>query len=240
MAELLHTHAVSTDRVRVIANWAHEEAIVPMPTSASSLRARLGAEARFVVAYSGNLGRAHDADTLFAAAQMLQTTPGIMFLMVGGGHRMQLLRDRVEASALGNVHFLPYQPLEQLADALAAADLHLVSLRPELEGLIVPSKFYGIAAAARPIGFIGDRDGELARLIAAHDCGFSVAQGDARALADAVLALFAAPAQALAQGKRARDMLDTRFARDVAQREWHHLLTHPGASAPTAMDTTRT
>ena len=42
--------------------------------------------------------------------------------------------------------FKPYQPRERLAESLSAADVHIVSLRPELEGLIVPSKIYGIAA----------------------------------------------------------------------------------------------
>jgi hypothetical protein len=76
---------------------------------------------------------------------------------------------------LRNIHFLTYQPLETLSDAMAAADLHLVSLRPALEGQIVPSKFYGIAAAERPVVFIGDPDGELAQLISESDCGFVVA-----------------------------------------------------------------
>ena len=43
--------------------------------------------------------------------------------------------------------------------------MHLISLLPQLEGLILPSKFYGILAAGRPVVFIGDPDGELARLL---------------------------------------------------------------------------
>ena len=61
---------------------------------------------------------------------------------------------------------------------IAAADLHLVSLIPSLEGLIVPSKFYGILAAGRAVLFIGDQDGELSRVIRATPCGLVLAPGN--------------------------------------------------------------
>ena len=68
----------------------------------------------------------------------------------------------------------PYQPKERLGETLGIGDVHLVSLDPAMEGLIVPSKFYGIAAAGRPTIFIGAEDGEIARLLEANGCGFTV------------------------------------------------------------------
>jgi hypothetical protein len=65
---------------------------------------------------------------------------------------------------------------------LGVGDVHLVSLDPALGGLIVPSKFYGIAAAGRPTIFIGDEHGEIARLLEATGCGFTVPSGDLLAL----------------------------------------------------------
>ncbi len=160
--------------------------------------------------------------------------------MIGDGHRMGELRERAKREGRSNMHFLPYQPIERLSDALAAGDLHLVSLRPELEGLIVPSKFYGITAAARPIGFIGDIDGELARLISAHACGFSVAQGDDEALALAIAGMAGAPDRGAGCGLRARHMLATAFSRDAAHRQWHDLLSQLGAAAPATTEETST
>ena len=97
-----------------------------------------------------------------------------MWLFIGGGALYQDLQAQVERRRLTSVHFRPYQPSERLAESLSVADVHLVSLRPELEGLIVPSKFYGIAAAGRPTIFVGDKDGEIAQLIARHACGQTV------------------------------------------------------------------
>jgi hypothetical protein len=56
---------------------------------------------------------------------------------------------------------------------LAVADVHWLSLNPKLEGLIVPSKFYGIAAAGKPTIIIGDKNGEIARLVQRRGCGLS-------------------------------------------------------------------
>jgi glycosyltransferase involved in cell wall biosynthesis len=225
MAELLRAQVGNDARVMTIPNWPHEDAIRPMPAQHSQLRERLGLQDRFVVGYSGNLGRAHDWRAILAVAQALAPDPRVVFLVGGGGHGYDALREQVEAEGLRNVIFQPYHPLEYLSDSMAAADLHLVSLRADMEGLIVPSKFYGIAAAQRPVGFIGDPDGELGRLVREHDIGFALPAAETAGIAEAIQALAGAPETCAAQGLRARQMLESRFSRHEAHRRWHHLLT---------------
>lgn len=224
MAEYLEAQAVSAERVLTIPNWAHEDDIRPMASSDSQLRQALGFDGKFVVGYSGNLGRAHDPDTIHDAAANLSHDDGIVFLIIGGGHGYERLQQRAVESGLRNIRFLPYQTRARLADSMAAADLHLVSLQPALEDLIVPSKFYGIAAAERPIGFIGDPDGELARLIAESGCGFAVEQGQGDRLAMQIQSLAAEPEKARTQGQRARELLLGRFSRNDAHRQWQDLI----------------
>jgi glycosyl transferase family 1 len=119
-----------------------------------------------VVGYSGNLGRAHEFDTILAAAMQLKNHPRIAFVCIGGGHSFDDLAHCVEKAGIGHLfRFFPYQDRSLLKYALGAADVHWISLKPQLEGLIVPSKFYGIAAAGRPIIAIAAKDGEIARLI---------------------------------------------------------------------------
>lgn len=225
MREHLEAQGIPDASIACIPNWPHEDAIRPMKGGESHLRSRLGLQDRFVVGYSGNLGRVHEWEPLFDAARRLQSKAHIAFLIGGGGHGYDALKRAVAEAALENVIFQPYHPMEFLSDSMAAADLHLVSLRPALEGLVVPSKFYGIAAAARPIGFVGDCEGELARLIREYDCGFNVPAGRGDLLADSIEAMSHDPALVRSQGARARAMLDTRFSRASAHEEWNRLLS---------------
>jgi len=224
MREHLSAQGVPNGSLASIPNWPHEDAIRPMAPADSLLRTRLGLQDKFVVGYSGNLGRVHEWEPLFDAARRLQSDARIVFLIGGGGHGYEALKRAVEGAKLANVIFQPYHPLETLSDSMAAADLHLVSLRPELEGLVVPSKFYGIAAAARPVGFVGDGEGELARLINENDCGFTVPTGRGDVLADCIEAMSRNAELARSQGTRARWLLERRFSRAAAHEHWHQLL----------------
>lgn len=187
-------------------NWA-DAALAPLPREAG---------APFTVAYSGNLGRAHDVETIAGAMRRL---PSTRFTFTGGGARMAAVRNEPNAT------LLPYAPRERLAESLSAADVHLVSLRPELEGLIVPSKFYGVVAVGRPVIFIGATDGELARIIEEHRCGVVVASGDAEGLARAIRELEADPARAAEMGRRGREAYLARFAPSLAFAAWERILT---------------
>jgi hypothetical protein len=113
------------------------------------------------------------------------------------------------------------------------ADVHLVSLRPELEGLIVPSKFYGICAAGRPTIFVGDVDGEIARLISQHGCGRNVPMGDGIGLAKTILELASDPILVRRMGERARQAFDAEFAKSIGVERWENLLVEvSGAATP--------
>jgi len=208
----------------VIHNWADGSAIRPTARGANTLRAAWSLDGKFVVGYSGNMGRAHHFGTIIDAAERLREEPGIVFLFIGDGSQRAVVEREARARGLRNVFFQPYQPRTALAESLSVPDLHLVSLRPELEGLIVPSKFYGIAAAGRPAIFVGDRDGEIARLIAAHDCGLTVRVGDADALAQAARSLRDDPERVSAMGNAARHLLETRFDQRIAMQRWEDVL----------------
>ncbi|MBB5751860.1 glycosyltransferase involved in cell wall biosynthesis [Prosthecomicrobium pneumaticum] len=228
MAARVAAAGVPQGRIHVLPNWADGRLIRPIDRDANPLRAAWGLGEAFVVGYSGNLGRAHDYRTLLDAIGRIERAvsdgPPILFLFIGGGAQYEAFRRAVAAEGLGSVRFEPYQPRERLAESLSAADLHLVSLRPALEGLIVPSKFYGIAAAGRPTLFIGAADGEVARLLAAHRCGATAPEGDGAALAATVLDLARHPDRAAAMGARARAVFEREWDRPVALARWRALL----------------
>jgi colanic acid biosynthesis glycosyl transferase WcaI len=174
---------------------------------------------RFVVGYSGNLGRVHDVATMLGAMNRLRGEP-IELVITGGGAKL----DEVRAAKLPNIRIEPYAPRERLSESLSAADAHLVTLVPAFEELVVPSKFYGILAVARPVLYVGARDGELAHLVREHNCGIAIESGDADALAVAIRVLAADRERARAMGRRGRALYEQRFAPAIAFAKWEELL----------------
>ena len=188
MRQHLLARGVDGARIRIVPNWTDTSSLTPRPVEDSAARQALGLAGRFVVGYSGNLGRAHEFETLLGTARLLKDDPQFAFLITGAGAKADALRRAVEAAGLSSFRFQDYQPPELLADSLAAADVHLVSLLPALEGLIVPSKLYGILAAGRPAIFIGSLSGDVATVIRDHGCGMAVGVGESEKLAAALRA----------------------------------------------------
>jgi glycosyltransferase involved in cell wall biosynthesis len=225
MARKVESLGTPAARVHVIPNWCHDEVIRPLARSENPLRQSWGLAGQFVLGYSGNLGRAHEFETVLAAAERLRKKSHFIFLMIGGGKRFEELAQAVKRRDLArSFRFIPYQEQKMLSYSLAVADAHWLSLNPKLEGLIVPSKFYGIAAAGKPIIVIGDKNGEIGRLVQQHGCGIVIAPGDAEALVDALRLLSNAPETISEMGRRARAMLDRHFTRQQALDRWSGLL----------------
>lgn len=218
MKELLIKRGVSPGTITVMPNWADLSEINAIPAEENPLRREWGLGSKFVVGYSGNLGRAHEYQTILQAAETLRDNSQVVFLFIGSGARLPALQQEVRSRGLSNVVFKPYQPREMLSYSLSAPDAHLVVLRPELEGLIVPSKTYGALAADRPVLFVGDPDGEIPRMLDRESAGVAVRAGDGAALAARVLELSTANSrershlhcrQAISHGHRLSDAVIT-------------------------------
>jgi colanic acid biosynthesis glycosyl transferase WcaI len=235
MAARLMARGIAGPRIRVIHNWASGEQITPLPPHLNSLRRRWGLDGRFVVGYSGNMGRAHDFGSLIAAARQLAGRPDIVFLFIGGGKQRDSIEAAVRAHGLSSVIFRPYQPREMLRESLTAADCHVVSLKPSVEGLIVPSKLYSSLAAGRPIIFLGAGDGEISKLMnSAPAFGVSIAPDEVTSLVRAIEELCDDPEKAAALGRRGRQFFEERFDKPIALAEWSALIDDLGVASPNA------
>ena len=225
MASRIHKLGISSSKLATIPNWCDDTTIQPHLYYNNSLRTTWGLEGRFVIGYSGNLGRAHEFKTVIAAAEILRDESDITFLFIGGGYLTSLLKIEVDARHLTHMFiFKPYQDRALLPQSLSLPDIHWISLRPEMEGLIVPSKFYGIAAAGRPTIAITSKSGEIVRSIERFGSGLHVCVGDADSLATEVRALRANPARVAEMGSNARLMLNACFQRSYALAEWSRIL----------------
>ena len=225
MAARLRAEGIEQDKIEVIHNWSPVEMEQPAARQTENpLRSEWGLGQRFVVGYSGNFGRAHDFATVLDAAAALRDLTDIHFLFIGAGAQRPWLEARVVDLGLTNVSFRPYQPLDRLAASLLVPSVHLVSLKPDLEGLIVPSKFYSALAAGRPVLFVGDPASEMAMRIEESGCGRAFPVGAHADLAAAIRDLASHPSQVAEMGKRARTLWAARFQRRQALAAWQELL----------------
>ncbi len=116
---------------------------------------------KFVLLHAGNLGFYGAWETLLSAARKL-ADEGIGLVFVGDGAQ----RAQIETAAAGckNVRFLPFFPASKIASVLSAPDAHIVTIKRGLEGVIVPSKMYGILAAGKPIVAVAPRETDVAAM----------------------------------------------------------------------------
>ena len=152
---------VDAERVSVVRDGAELFATRHAPAVDDEVVRAIRGGFKFVLVHAGNLGFYGAWETLIAAARDL-SGEGVALVFVGDGVR----RGHIEAAAAGcaNVRFLPFFPAGKIASVLAAADAHVITIKRGLEGVIVPSKMYGILAAGKPILAVAPRDTDVAAI----------------------------------------------------------------------------
>ena len=145
---------------------------------------------RFVLVHAGNLGFYGAWQTLINAARLLERD-GVGLVFVGEG----AMKDAVQASARGcsNIRFLPFRPAAEVPCVMAAGDLHVVTVKRGLEGVVVPSKVYNILAAARPLLAVATEKTEVARFAERDGCGIAADPDSPEAVAVAVRGVLGNP-----------------------------------------------
>ncbi len=144
---------------------------------------------KFRILYAGNIGLSHPVGPIIEAAELLdKTNPEIEFVFVGDGPRFDQLAYERQQRGLNNMRFLPYQPLTKLREVMESGDVHLISMKEETAGMLVPSKLYASLAVQRPLIFIGPEQSETAKVINDFGAGVVIPQDRPDLLADAIKA----------------------------------------------------
>ena len=180
------------------------------------------------VMYSGNLGVGHDLETLLRAAGALEGTHSLRLVFVGDGRARPALEGLAGELGLERVSFHPPVPLAELADSLAGGDIHVVSQREGTQGLLVPSKIYGILAAGRCVVFIGPEDTEVARMLRASGAGLVVPPGDDEATAQALETLAADKAVRREMGAKGRAWYKRHLGMERSVEKWVSVIEDAG------------
>ncbi len=238
MRDRIQAKGIPADRINIIPPWSHDTEVRFDAAGRERFREAHGLDGKFVVMYSGNHSPIHPLDTLLAAARQLAPNPGILFCFVGGGSEWRRIKQNAkwrrqkaekgkqnpesrglqstcEHFSISNLLCLPYQPLDQLAGSLSAADLHVVVMGDKFVGLVHPCKIYNILGVGAPVLYIGPRPSHLSEMLEGlnqdHPCA-SAAQGEVGQVVQEIERLQRHPGMA---SRQAPPQLCAKFSKEV-------------------------
>ncbi len=223
MRRRLEQKGAKPERIRVIPNWVDTEAIHPAPQQ-NEWAHEQGLNGSFVVMHSGNVGHAQNLDALVRATTFLRDLDDLVVAIIGGGARHADLVALVELLEADRVRFFGYQPRETLSLSLSAAHVHVVGLARGLSGYVVPSRLYGILAAARPVIVAADRESETAQVVERVGCGVVVPPGRPELLAEAIRNAHDGRYDLEEMGRLGREYVQREADRSVAVERYRSLL----------------
>lgn len=158
-------------REATLVPWALYEPAT-LPPLDENVRQSLFGDSNLGLMYSGNFGRAHSYREFLELARMLHGE-SIHFSFGIRGNASQQLKGAI-APQDTNISLAGFAPESELEQRLVAPDIHMVSLKPEWTGTVVPSKFFGSLAVGRPVLFAGSRESSIARWINEYQVGWVI------------------------------------------------------------------
>ena len=170
-----------------INNWIDEKKIYPLPANNSGVvnfKEKYSLLNKFVIMYSGNIGLYYDLENIvkviekFPQGTLSKDGREVIFAFVGNGSTLPRIKKYVREHSMRNVCFIPYQKKENLIYSLNAADIHWCVNAKGIKGVSCPSKYYGIAAVAKPVLAVLENDSEIERLIRVSQGGLCSEPGD--------------------------------------------------------------
>ena len=166
---------VSESKMVPLANCIHVSAFGGTKSEARRL---LGwSEDEFLVVYTGSLGRKQGLEAAIETARGLADSPyGVRLMIVGDGGELKGLKE--SAQGLDNITFVPPVDFDHYPAALAAADALLLTERPGVKEMSLPSKLTSYAVAGRPILASVARGGISERLLIDTESAMVSAAGD--------------------------------------------------------------
>jgi colanic acid biosynthesis glycosyl transferase WcaI len=216
MQQRILAKGIAAKKIAVLPPWSLDSEVEFDPAGRALFRKTHGLEKKFVVMYAGNHSPCHPLDTILAAAKELAASYAeILFCFVGGGSEQRRVKSFTQENKLPNVLCLPYQPLDQLAGVLSAADLHLVVMGDPFVGLVHPCKIYNLLRVNAPIFYMGPKPSHVSKILDQLNgrlpSGWSP-HGNSGQAVEKILEL----KQAVSQAARTNfEPLDGRFSKEV-------------------------
>jgi colanic acid biosynthesis glycosyl transferase WcaI len=197
--------------------WALEEPTQVLSIDADE-RKELFGDSQLCLLYSGNLGRAHDFYLMVKLSRLLRGFGAFAYSIRGSRWGELKLAVNPEDT---NVRFVSFAPPEKLSVRLSATDVHIVSLRTEWTGMVVPSKFFGALAIGRPVLFEGDPASSIARWILEYKVGWVLREDNLDKIKDELLEFSRSKAQKTEMFRHCHEVYRAHFSKKAVVDGWN-------------------
>lgn len=215
----------------MISNWIDENEIYPLPENNERVLAfkkKYGLDNKFVIMYSGNIGLYYDLENLIKVIERFgtgtRTADGreVVFAFIGAGTVLDKLVSYVKEHNMDNVKFIPYQDKADLIYSLNAGDVHWCVNAKGIKGVSCPSKYYGLAAAGKPVIGVLESGSEVRCLIEDTHGGLCCEPGEYDQVEKNIRWFIdnAGSSEIKDMGIRSRDNLEKNLTRDVLVRKY--------------------
>ena len=221
MLSLISDKGIDRNKIKIIHNVSSNEELPKVSLEAiSDLKDRLNVGDRKLLLYSGNMGIAHEFQTILSCISKFKDD--LFFLFAGKGHRRNELEKFEKEHQPSNMKLLSYLPDGEFELVLRSADIHFISLRDFFEGIMVPSKLYSSLAIGKPILFEGNKNSEVTKSI--NNCGFYVPHLDSSKMEVILKSLIESDVNLKELGVKAKNKYDMNYHSSVFCKKYENIL----------------
>jgi len=198
------------EKVHFIPNFAVTNMLYPIEKKDNRIVKKLKLENKFVVLFTGNIGRMQNIDNILETAEILKKNESIVFLFIGDG----IYKDKVinYSKKNNNILYMDKMDRKDASIFLNAGDIGLSSLLPNMKGVGVPSKTYSYMATGKPILAVMDSDSEIAMMIKEEDNGWVVEPDNPEQLAMLIIQIKEEYKQVKEKGKKSYELSKTKYS----------------------------
>jgi colanic acid biosynthesis glycosyl transferase WcaI len=174
--------------------------------------------------YSGNFGRAHEIEALLRIQKRLEERRvNAELVLQGQGHQFLSSQDSANRLGLRQVQWRAPVPHDDLGKSLLESEVLVVTRKPEMKGLLLPSKLVLAELSGRIVLWIGDTDGKTAQRLARENRHGVFTMDDVESIAVWLQEVFERdPIEPAVEPQKPRDV------REQSVRHWEALLAKSG------------
>ncbi len=188
MSKLLENYT-HRNKITHIPVWADRKIFDFQSNGVNRFQEKHGLENKFIVMYSGNMGKNHALESLVRVAENLRHHDNMHFVIAGEGWKKKIVEEMVEDLQLKNCTVLSYMPEELFISSLYGIDMGVISLGEDTSKIAIPSKTFNLLAAGKPLLCFADKQSDLGNLVKKYNVGETFAHDEIDEATDFVKSL---------------------------------------------------